>query len=160
MWKKTWLIGILMAATTLSGCSCGPNTNGPDGGITTDGGPNDKPDGGGNGSDGGDGGLDDDPTLGSLSISPTKPLITVSGSTAASQKFTVMGTYSDGRTEDVTNKATLSIDDTRLGLFLGSTFNSSTTVGGTSFVRARIGTKSVSTDITVKLDQKVWSTVP
>ncbi|MFE8600420.1 hypothetical protein [Archangium violaceum] len=158
MWKKTWLIGILVAATTLSGCSCGPNPNGPDGGITTDGGPNDKPDGGGNGPDGGDGGLDDDPTLGSLSISPTKPLITVSGSTASSQKFTVMGTFSDGHTEDVTGRATFSIDDTRLGLFLGSTFNSSTTVGGTSFVRARIGTKSVSTDITVKLDQKVPDT--
>ncbi|HYO74385.1 MAG TPA: hypothetical protein VEU33_50755, partial [Archangium sp.] len=156
MWKKTWLIGILMAATSLSGCSCGPNPTGPDGGSSTDGGPN------GGGSDGGrDGGGDDGPTITTLAISPTKPLLTVRGSTSVSQGFTVMGTYSDGRTEDVTGQATFSIDDTRLGLFLGSTFNSKTDVGGTSFVRARIGTKSVSTDITVKLDQKVSDpTVP
>jgi Tol biopolymer transport system component len=158
MWKKTWLIGILVAATTLSGCSCGtpPPGGGPDGGggNTTDGGPNGGTDGGGK--DGGGG--DDGPTIGTLTISPTKPLLTVSGSTSVSQGFTVMGTFSDGHTEDVTSQATFSIDDTRLGLFLGSTFNSRTDVGGTSFVRARIGTKSVSTDITVKLDQKVPDT--
>ena len=161
MWKKTWLLGILMAATALSGCSScgGPPPGGPDAGNMADGGLHGGADGGG-GTDGGDGG-DGGPTLGALAITPVKPLLTVTGSTGVSQRFTVIGTYSDGHTEDVTSQATFSIDDTRLGTFVGANFTSSATVGGTSFVRARIGTTSVSTELTVKLNQRVSDpTVP
>ncbi|WP_375772415.1 hypothetical protein NR798_16510 [Archangium gephyra] len=150
-----------MAATALSGCSsCGGGTNngGPDAGNTADGGLNGGPDGGGGTDGGGDPDGGGGPTLGALAITPVKPLLTVTGSTGVSQRFTVIGTYTDGHTEDVTSQSTFSIDDTRLGTFIGANFNSSATVGGTSFVRARIGTTSVSTEITVKLDQKVSDT--
>jgi hypothetical protein len=157
MWKKIWLIGIVTAATALSGCSCGgPTPGGPDGGGTADGGLNNGQDGGGDGTDGGGG--DGGPTVGALAITPVKPLLTVTGSTGVSQRFTVIGTFADGHTEDVTSQSSFSIDDTRLGTFVGANFTSSTTVGGTSTVRARLGTTSVSTDITVKLDQKVTDT--
>ncbi|WNG35783.1 hypothetical protein F0U61_20475 [Archangium violaceum] len=157
MWKKTWLLGILMTATALSGCSsCGDN-----GGGGTDGG-NTTADGGDGGGGNPDGSVDPtDPTLSSLTIEPTNPVLVVSGSTGVTQLFKVTGTFTDGRTEDVSGKALFSIDDTRLGLFGGgSGFTSSTTVGGTSTVRARVGTLSVSTPITVKLDQKVSDTPP
>jgi hypothetical protein len=158
MWKKTWLLGILLAATALSGCKgCNPTPPGnTDAGNnpTVDGGGTDggNTDGGGGDPDGGDGG----PTLGALAITPTNPILAVTSGTAVTQQFTVIGTFSDGHTEDVTGLAIFSIDDTRLGLFGGgSMFTSSTEVGGTSYVRARIGTTSVSTPITVRLERKV-----
>ncbi|HEX8822622.1 MAG TPA: hypothetical protein VF794_22030, partial [Archangium sp.] len=145
----------MMVVTALSGagCDCGgrPSTTQPDGGNTTE-------DGGGTGgdpSDPGDGGL----ALRSLSISPTDVSLTASSTTAATRRFTVLGTYSDGHTEDVTAQASYSVDDIRLGTFTGSTFSTrtntatSTAVGGTSTVRARLGTMSVSTGLTVKLQQ-------
>jgi hypothetical protein len=164
MWKKTWLLGFLMMATALSGCDCGGggviggndagNTmaDGGGGGGNTDGGGGGNTDGGGGTDDGGTGG----PTLGTLAITPTSPILAVTGSTPVTQQFKVTGTFSDGHTEDVTGQAIFSIDDTRLGLFGGgSLFTSSTDVGGISTVRARIGTTSVSTPITVRLEQKV-----
>ncbi|PTL82606.1 hypothetical protein DAT35_17570 [Vitiosangium sp. GDMCC 1.1324] len=60
----------------------------------------------------------------------------------------------------MTSRSSFSIDDTRLGTFGGASFTSSTTVGGASTVRARVGTMSVSTPITVRLDQKVSDTPP
>lgn len=167
MSKKTWLLGLLMVATALSGCDCGGNggTGGNDAGNTTadgggDGGGGNTDGGGGGNTDGGGGGTDDGgnggATLGTLAITPTGPILAVTGSTPVTQQFKVTGTFTDGHTEDVTGQATFSIDDTRLGLFGGgSLFTSSTTVGGNSTVRARIGTTSVSTPITVRLEQKV-----
>ncbi|MGZ3459531.1 MAG: hypothetical protein ACXU86_13640, partial [Archangium sp.] len=164
MGKKIWLLGILMAAATLSGCSCGTPPGNGSGGTPADGGQegggitnNDgggDPDGGG--LDSGDAGA----TLSALALSPTNPLLTVTGSTAATQEFTVTGTFSDGHTEDVTGQAGFTLDDTRLGTFARTTFTSSTTVGGASTVRARVGTMSVSTPITVKLQQKVSDSSP
>ncbi|PTL83333.1 hypothetical protein DAT35_15235 [Vitiosangium sp. GDMCC 1.1324] len=55
----------------------------------------------------------------------------------------------------MTDQAAFSLDDTRLGAFLGATFSSNTTVGGHSTVRARVGTLSVSAPLTVKLEQKI-----
>lgn len=139
MWKKIWLLGILVTATALSGCSsCGNNgSGGPDGGNP-----------GGN------------PTLGALTIEPANPVLVVSGSTKVIQNFKVTGTFTDGHSEDMTGQAGFSIDDARLGSFGGASFASSTDVGGTSIVRARVGTMSASTPITVKLDQKVSDTPP
>jgi len=168
MWKKTWLLGILMAVSALSGsgCNCGgiPPTTGPDGGTTADGGGQDgggnsQPDGGGDPTDPGDGGV----VLTSLSISPTNVILTASDNAAATQRFTVTGTYSDRTTKDVTSQAVFSVDDTRLGLFEVSNFLTRTglvAVGGTSTVRARIGTTSVSTPLTVKLQQNTSDTPP
>ena len=157
MWKKTWLLGILVTATALSGCTCGstagtdpghpPNTgSSADSGVDPTGG-----DDGGNPTGTGDSGT----TLGALSIQPTNPILTVTDGTPKLQAFTVMGTYSDGHTSDVTSKASFSIDDTRLGLFSGSNFNTTSNVGGASNVHARVGSMSVATGITVQLTQSV-----
>ncbi|QRN94767.1 PD40 domain-containing protein [Archangium violaceum] len=94
-------------------------------------------------------------TLSSITLSPGDVQLVIQGSTRAVQAFTVTGTYSDGHTEDVTAQAAFSVDDTRLGLFSGATFTSGTSVGGTSNVRARVGALSVSTPITVKLEQRI-----
>ncbi len=93
--------------------------------------------------------------LRSLTLSPDNVQLAIQGSTRAVQTFTVTGTYSDGHTEDVTGQAAFSIDDTRLGFFSGATFNSSTSVAGSSTVRARVGTVSASAAITVKLEQRI-----
>src|SRR6218665_2284675 len=160
MWKKTWLLGLLMAMATLSGCTCGgvdptPGTldSGTGGGTG-----NDAGDGGGTKPDGGsnDGGI----TLDSLAISPPNPVLTASGTTAGVQKFSVLGIYSDGHSEDLTAQAFLSIEDTRLGTFSGPTFTSSTSVGGKSAVHARVDTVSVSTDLLLQLAQKTTDPSP
>ena len=169
MWKKTWLLGILMAVSALSGsgCNCGGTTtpDDPDSGNTTaDGGQNG---GGGTNPDGG-GGAPTDPnnggvTLTSLSIEPANVLLNASDKAAVTQKFTVRGTYSDKHTEDLSNQAFFSADDTRLGFFEGSSFLTRTgmaAVGGTSAVRARVGTMSVSANVTVKLQQNTSDTPP
>jgi hypothetical protein len=160
MWKKTWVLGILLAATMLSGCSsCGTPPD-PGGEPTTDGGSGPTTDGGdGSTTDGGDGsnpdGGDPGKSLTSLTLSPTSKILVVKGTTVATQQFTVTGSFADGHSEDVTAQASFSIDDTRLGGFQGSTFTSNTTVGGTSTVRARVGAMSSATSLTVKLEQKV-----
>ncbi|MFY0567580.1 MopE-related protein [Archangium lansingense] len=94
-------------------------------------------------------------TLRSLTLNPGNVQLVVQGSTGAVQAFTVTGTYSDGHSDDVTGQAVFSIDDTRLGFFNVATFTSSTTVGGTSTVRARVGSLSVSTSLTVKLAHRI-----
>ncbi len=159
MWKKTWLIGILMAATALSGCSCGTTPGRPDSGNVADGG---QDGGDGTNTDGGDGGNvdpgDGGVTVTSLTLSPANVTLVVKGSTPVSQKYTVTGLFSDGHSEDVTSQASFSVDDTRVGTFGGTTFTSTTTVGGATIVRARLGTTSTSTPLTVKLEQKVPDT--
>jgi hypothetical protein len=168
MWKKTWLLGILMAVSALSGsgCNCGGTTtpDDPDSGTTADGGQNG---GGGSNTDGG-GGDPTDPnnggvTLTSLSIEPATATLNASDKAAVTQKFTVRGTYSDKHTEDLSNQAFFSVDDTRLGFFEGSSFLTRTgmaAVGGTSAVRARVGTMSVSANVTVKLQQNTSDSPP
>jgi hypothetical protein len=157
MWKKTWLLGILMAVTALSGagCNCG--------GIPTPG----EPDGGGGSNTDGGGGDPTEPgngaTLSSLSIEPADVLLNASDKAAATQQFKVVGTYSDEKTKDLTNDAVYSVDDTRLGFFEGSKFltrTGTTAVGGSSNVRARVGTMSTSARLTVKLQQNTSETPP
>lgn len=159
MWKKTWLLGILVTATALSGCTCGNGNAGSDpGGVSGTGTPADSgtgstSDDGGTTSDGG--GTDAASSLGSLLLLPTNPILDVSDGTVKTQTFTLRGTFADGHTEDVTSKAAFSIDDTRLGLFSGANFNTTSTVGGASNVHARVGTMSVATGITVRFNQSV-----
>ncbi|WNG58007.1 hypothetical protein F0U59_27070 [Archangium gephyra] len=93
--------------------------------------------------------------LRSITITPGDVLLVVQGSSGATQAFTVTGTFSDGHTEDVTARADLRIDDTRLGSFLGATFTSSTSVGGISTVRAQVDSLSASTSLTVKLARRI-----
>jgi hypothetical protein len=168
MWKKTWLLGILMAVSAVSGagCNCGGTTTpgDPDGGnTTTDGGQNG---GGGSNPDGGG----EDPTnpgngvtLTSLSIEPTTVTLNASDTAAATQKFKITGTYSDKNTKDLSNQSSFSVDDTRLGFFEGPSFLTRmgvAAVGGTSTVRARVGTMSVSANVTVKLQQNTSDSPP
>jgi hypothetical protein len=93
--------------------------------------------------------------LRSITITPGNVLLVVQGSTGSTQTFTVTGTWSDGRTEDVTDQASFRIDDMRLGSFLGATFTSGTAMGGTSTVRAQVGPLSASTSLTVKLAYRI-----
>ncbi|AKJ03889.1 putative lipoprotein [Archangium gephyra] len=91
----------------------------------------------------------------SLTITPSNVLLVVQGHSGATQAFTVTATWPDGRTADVTALADLSIDDTRLGSFLGATFTSGTSVGGISTVRAQIDSLAASTSLTVKLAHRI-----
>ncbi|WP_095980557.1 TolB family protein [Melittangium boletus] len=151
-----------MAVATLSGCTCGgadPTPGTLDSG-TGGGNGNDAGSGTGDGRDGGDTSPDGGITLDSLSISPPNPILKASGSTAATQKFSVLGIYSDGHSEDLTSQAFFSIEDTRLGTFSGPTFTSSTTVGGKSAVHARVDTLSISTELLLQLSQKTADPAP
>ncbi|WP_257458193.1 TolB family protein [Archangium lipolyticum] len=159
MWKTNWLLGILMTTLALSGCtSPGPGGNG-NGNTTADGGRDGGDSTGNDGGDGGDGNPvepdDGGSTLKSITITPANATLSVTGNTGVTQKYTVTGTFTDKHTEDVTAQASFFIDNTQLGSFKGATFESSAKVGGTSYVRAQVGTMSVSTPITVKMAQKL-----
>ena len=171
MRKNAWLLAVVTGAAIVAACSSSggdgddgsdASIDGTDSGSSGDG-SSPSGDGGGRrdagGGDAGDAG-DAGSTLSALAISPTAPALTVTGNTAAVRAFTVTGTFSDGHTEDVTSQAVFSVDDARLGSFSGASFTSATTVAGTSFVRARLGTRSVSTAITVKLEQSVSDVPP
>ena len=109
---------------------------------------------GGGGTGPGDGGV----TVTSLKLTPANVTLVVKGSTPVTQKYTVTGSFSDGHEEDVTSQALFSVDDTRVGTFSGTTFTSTTTVGGATTVRARLGTTSTSAALTVKLEQRMPDT--
>ncbi|WNG51375.1 hypothetical protein F0U60_50025 [Archangium minus] len=94
-------------------------------------------------------------TLRAITLSPENVQLVAQGSTATTQAFTVTGTYSDDHTEDVTSLAKFTIDNTQLGYFNGATFSTSTSMAGRGNVRARVGELSVTTPLTVRLEQKV-----
>tara|TARA_R110002073_G_scaffold336577_1_gene536012 strand:+ start:100287 stop:102050 length:1764 start_codon:yes stop_codon:yes gene_type:complete len=87
----------------------------------------------------------------SLQITPEDVELTVVNGALVQQAYTVMATYADGETIDVTDRISLSVDNAQVGSFLSDVFQTSGFAGGESIVRANLGEQSAETGIVVVL---------
>jgi len=77
--------------------------------------------------------------LTALKIQPSTQTLTTDGTNPASADYKAIGTFSDGHTDDVTNKVAFSVESPDLGLFQGAHFVSTTDHGGITNVVAQAG---------------------
>ncbi|HTT06490.1 MAG TPA: PilC/PilY family type IV pilus protein [Steroidobacteraceae bacterium] len=84
------------------------------------------------------------PTLQSIAVSPSAPVITA-GQTV---EFTAIGTYSDGSTKNLTTSVTWTSSDTGVAT-IGSTGLASSTTAGVTGITASLGSISGSASLTV-----------
>ncbi|MEJ7601401.1 MAG: hypothetical protein WKG01_26090 [Kofleriaceae bacterium] len=108
---------------------------------------------------------DDDPLAGlvSLSIEPAGKTLVIDNGQPASQAYTAIGTFADGRTQDVTALASFSLQDGTLGAFAADQLTTATTHGGRTEVTATAAGVSGATGLTIRF-VRTWndpgSTVP
>ena len=81
-----------------------------------------------------------------LTVTPADSVITSDGKSPSQLDFKVLR-----GTEDITGQAHLSIDDERLGRFVGATFHGNPGQAGKSIVRAQLGEDRGQTTLTVRL---------
>jgi hypothetical protein len=128
MLSRRWTLLLLAAA--VSGCTCSDGTRpNPDGGV---------------------------PELVNLSailVTPQKSTLTVQGQTPASATLTATGTFSDGRTEDISSKVAWGVADPAFGTFTGNVFTTGVVRGGTVQVTAQNGALKGAAEVTVILKQ-------
>ncbi len=86
----------------------------------------------------------------SLQITPENVELTVINGVAVQQPYTVLATYAEGNTVDVTDLVSLSVDNALVGSFLSGVFETGV-AGGESIVRASLGEQSTETGIVVVL---------
>lgn len=77
--------------------------------------------------------------LKSISIQPGTQTLVMDGTTPAAADYKAVGTFSDGRTDDVTNRVAFSVENGDLGMFQGAHFLSTTDHGGMTNVVAQAG---------------------
>ncbi|MGN6108285.1 MAG: TolB family protein [Kofleriaceae bacterium] len=111
--------------------------------------------GGTSGDDGPDGG---DPLAGltSLTVKPADQTLVIAQSQAATSTYTALGTFADGRVEDVSAHVQFSLADATLGTFAAADFTSSTWRGGATRVLAFGNGVQGETGITLRLEQQ-WN---
>jgi hypothetical protein len=91
-------------------------------------------------------------TLSSLVITPTNPIVQLDLNATGAQAFTVMGSYEDGSTDDVTSQVTWSVGNAAVGAMAGATLEipAFTTVSAeVSPITANIGSVMTEAQITV-----------
>ncbi len=100
---------VIVAGLGVGLAACGPHiaSSGGDAGTGTDGGVLD-----GNGQP---------HTLAQLTVTPTNPIVELDLGATASQDFTVVGTYLDGLSEDLTAQATWDVANPAVGAMTGAT---------------------------------------
>ena len=86
------------------------------------------------GTGGGGGGSGDAPM--SITVTPADATYTTDGISPVMAPYMATAKYADGHSEDITTKATFSLDDIGLGQFMGNIFKSVTNRGGKGNVSA------------------------
>lgn len=108
----------------------------------------------GDDSDGGTGSLEG---LVSLTVKPADQTLVITQGVAATSTYTALGTFDDGRIEDVTALVQFALDDGALGGFAAADLTTTTARGGQTQVRALANTGvEGATGLTVRLAQ-TWS---
>ena len=92
--------------------------------------------------------------LTAVSVEPAGATLVIDGDTPATETFRAIGEFDDGRTEDLTERASFSIGDTALGSFQGPELTTNTHRGGISRVTARAGGLQGGTEVTVVLRKR------
>lgn len=102
---------------------------------------------------GGDAGSPDLDGLAELRVEPADVALVVDGSEPASQDYTAIGEFDDGRTADLTAAASFSLSDGGLGSFEGPTLSTTPHRGGRARVSASAGGVEGSADLTVRIER-------
>ncbi len=106
---------------------------------------------------GGDDGIDatGDPLAGlvSLAVSPVDQTLTIVEGAPAISGYAAIGTFEDGRTEDVTALTRFALAEPTLGLFAGDELTTSSERGGITHVLATAGATDGTTGVTIRLEQ-------
>jgi hypothetical protein len=95
-----------------------------------------------------------DPTptaLVSIVVSPADQELLIDGTDPATSRFTAVGTYDDGHTEDVSDRALFALENPYLGSFLGYDFKSTLDQGGRSRVVAQLDGVSGDTGLVIRI---------
>ena len=110
----------------------------------------------GDASGSGDAGSPDAPvlphTLSSIAITPTNPIVQLDLNATGTQAFTVMGSYEDGTTDDVTSQASWSVNNSAVGTMTGATLSIpafATVSAEVSQITANVGSLTTEAQITV-----------
>ncbi len=130
---------LIVASLAVAGCTANP-TRPP--GPGTDGGPPPPNDGG------------ITPT-GDIRIEPADHVATIMGGAPVELDYRAFVRGADGSERDVSAEVTWSVTRTELGSFAGAHFTSSTTLGGRTAVRARMGTLEGTTSLTLRLERAI-----
>jgi hypothetical protein len=93
--------------------------------------------------------------LQTLTIKPPNAVLVVDGTTPATQAYAATGTFSDGHSEDVTNRVEFTLSDSSLGLFKDNTLTTVADHGGLANVQANAGNVFSTTGLTVMIRQKM-----
>src|SRR5262245_38810686 len=105
--------------------------------------------------DGGGGGSGGNPPplsgLRSIAIQPATSTVTIDGDTPATVDYVARGTFSDGRTADISTRVGWSLNNAAIGSFKGARFTSSTVTGGHVVVTAINGNITASASLAVVL---------
>lgn len=113
--------------------ACGPGSNG----------------GGGDGVDATSG-----PALVSITVEPVDQTLVIDGTTAATATYTATGTFADGHSEDVSDRATFTLSDPGLGIFAAASFTSTVERGGRARVIASLDGVEGETGLVLRLRQR------
>ena len=108
---------------------------------------------GGGGDDGVDASTDPLAGLTSLRVEPMDQTLVIAQGVAATSAYTAIGTFEDGRIEDVSAYVVFSLADAGLGSFAAGDFTSTTSRGGRTEVRAAAPGVMGSTGLTLRLEQ-------
>lgn len=94
--------------------------------------------------------------LATLTVKPADQTLVIVQGQPATQGYVALGTFADGRTEDVTPYVQWGLDDATLGGFTAAAFTTSSVRGGRSNINAVAAGVTGSTPVTVKL-QQTWN---
>ncbi|MBX7096360.1 MAG: hypothetical protein K1X89_01495 [Myxococcaceae bacterium] len=142
--------GLLAVLVLCAGCTCGPGNGHASGGGTAG-------SGGGSGSGGSGGAGGSGQTVTALDVTPKDKTYDVRGA-PETQAYVAMATYANGTRKDVSADVQWSLADPRFGSFSGATFTSAVDLGGTTQVRAVLGTANASTSLTLVLHRTAEDT--
>ena len=113
----------------------------------------------GPGSDDGGGGGGADaaatgPALVSIALEPAGETLTIDGATPASATYVATGTFADGHSEDISDRAAFALADPGLGSFAAASFTSTLERGGRTVVFASLDGVVGETDLTLRVRQR------
>lgn len=107
--------------------------------------------------DGGGGGADasgSGPALVSLTVEPADQTLVIDGAAAATSTYRATGTFDDGHSEDVSDRAAFTLADAGLGSFTGPAFTSTVQRGGRTRVIASLDGVRGEADLALLLRQR------
>jgi hypothetical protein len=89
-----------------------------------------------------------------ITVMPADQSLLIDGSEPATSKYSAIGTFPDGHTEDISDKVAFSLANPELGGFVGTDFKSGLDLGGQTRVVAQYGTVQGETGLVIKIRQR------